>query len=138
MNAAFEEVVDFVEEGSRTSEQILNSADDTMRTAGNIIRPCSIAGCILGFYLLFAPIIALLEWIPLVGLLLGFAMKVAAFLFALTVGGTVACLVLGLAWLFFRPWIGIGLLILTASGLCMIFLINPDDGSGQTFASMET
>ena len=138
MNAAFEEVVDFAKEGSMSSDEILTTADESMKTAGNIIRPCSIVGCIFGFYFLFAPIIALLEWIPLVGLLLGFAMKAAAFLFALAVGGTIACLVLGTAWLFFRPWIGFGFLILTTCGLCMIFLISPESNDSLTFASIET
>ncbi len=78
---------------------------------------------------MFAPIIALLSWIPLIGSLLGFAMKVAAFITALVFGGTVASLVLGLAWLWFRPLYGVGLLLLTAGGLCCIFLIEGDTSS---------
>ena len=90
----------------------------------------SILACIFGFYFLFAPLISLLAWIPLVGSLLAFALKIAAFLFALVVGATVACLVLGLAWLVFRPLIGITLLALVGVGIMLIFL--PYGGSDTT------
>jgi len=94
-----------------------------MKTAGAIIRPCSILACIFGFYLLFSPIIALLKWIPLVGFLLGWAMQLIAAIVALFVGGTVACLVLAMAWLFFRPCIGMILLTCVGAGIAMIFVI---------------
>jgi hypothetical protein len=129
MNAAFEEVIDFVEEGSHSPDNLFNKNADGMKTAGNIIRPVSIFACIFGFYLLFMPIITLLSWIPLVGSLLSYVVAFAAFLFALVVGGTVACLVLGLAWLFFRPVIGITLLVLTAGGIALIFFYPSDDSA---------
>ena len=122
MNAAFEEVIDFVEEGSHSPDVLFNKNEKFVKTAGSIIRPVSILACILGFYLLFSPVIALLSWIPLVGGLLSYVFALAAFLFALVVGGTVACLVLGLAWLYFRPVVGVTLLVLTAGGIALIFL----------------
>ena len=78
----------------------------------------------LGFYCLFAPIIVLLSWIPLVGSLLGMVFALAAGIFAFIVGGTIACLVLGTAWLVFRPLYGGVLLAMTAVGLFLIFFID--------------
>lgn len=63
----------------------------------------------------------MLTFVPLVGSLLSAAAGLAAFLFSLVVGGTIACLVLALAWLFFRPLVGITLLFLTAVGIALIF-----------------
>lgn len=131
MNAAFEEVIDFVETGSHTHEALFKKNEEGMKTAGNIIRPVSIFASIAGWYLLFMPIITLLSWIPLVGTLLSYVVAFAAALFALVVGGTVACLVLGLAWLFFRPLIGITLLVLTAGGFALIFLVPWEDESSS-------
>ena len=74
-----------------------------VRTLGTLLT-------IFGFYLLFSPIIALLNWIPLVGALLSGIAAFAAFLFALVVGLTISVFVIALAWLFFRPLIGIPLL----------------------------
>ena len=63
----------------------------------------------------------MLTFVPLVGSLFSAVAGLAAFIFALVVGGTVACLVLALAWLFFRPLVGITLLFLTAVGIALIF-----------------
>ena len=63
----------------------------------------------------------MLTFVPLVGSLFSAVAGLAAFIFSLVVGGTVACLVLALAWLFFRPLVGITLLFLTAAGIALIF-----------------
>jgi hypothetical protein len=81
---------------------------------------------ILGLYLLFAPVIALLNWIPLVGALLGSVAAIAAFLFALLVGLTLSTLTIAIAWVFFRPLIGIPLLCLTACGIYIAFFFDPN------------
>ena len=94
--------------------------DESMKTAGSIIRPCAIFLSMLGWYLLFSPVMALLAFIPLVGSLLSMTVSLAVAIFAFIVGGTVACLVLGLAWLFFRPIIGASLLSLTGVGVFLI------------------
>merc|ERR1712032_376334 len=45
---------------------------------GCCLRPTMIFLCMVGFYLLFSPIIQLLAWIPLVGWLLAWIVKIAA------------------------------------------------------------
>lgn len=98
-----------------------------MRSAGNIIRPLSILGCMFGFYLLFTPIITILSWIPLVGTLLSMAVGLAVAVFSFVFGGTIATLVIGLAWLWFRPLLGVCILTLTGIGFAIIFLIPGND-----------
>lgn len=124
MNHIFEEVVDFLEESHESADTIFKKHDAAVKTAGKIIRPVSIILTIIGFYLLFMPIIVLLSWIPLVGSLLGMVFALAAAIFAFIVGGTVACLVVGLAWLRFRPLIGALLLAATALGVFLICFID--------------
>ena len=86
-----------------------------------LLRPVGVVLTILGLYLLFAPIIAFLSFVPLAGMLLSSVASFAAFLFALIVGMTVSCLTIGIAWVFFRPMVGIPLLGLTGIGLYFIF-----------------
>ena len=75
--------------------------------------------------MLFSPVIAVLSWIPLVGSLLGFAVSAAAFIFALVVGLVLSCLVIAIAWVFYRPLIGVSMLVLVAIGVYFIFVF-PD------------
>jgi hypothetical protein len=76
---------------------------------------------VFGIWLLFSPIIALLNWIPLVGALLGGLVSVAAFIFALLVGIIVSVFVIAVAWVFFRPLVGIPLLAFAGVGSYFTF-----------------
>jgi len=73
----------------------------------------------------------------LVGWLLGWIVAIAAAITAVVVGGTVACLVLAMAWVWYRPCVGITLLVAVAGGISLIFLIpywaqkGKDDGKSD-------
>jgi len=105
-------------------QEIIKGNDDAVKKLGCILRPTMMLCTVLGFWMLFAPIIAILKWIPLVGWLLGSIVSIAAFIFSLVVGTTLSCLVLGLAWLWYRPLIGILLLAAVAGGITLICM-NP-------------
>lgn len=75
----------------------------------------------IGFYLLFAPIIALLNWIPFVGFLLGGIVAIAAAIFAFVVGTVVSVLVIAISWVVYRPIIGCILLTAVGLGIFLIF-----------------
>jgi hypothetical protein len=62
----------------------------------------------IGFGLLFAPLSVLADIVPLFGSLVGAATGLIAFLLALAVALTI----IAFAWLFFRPLLGITLLVL--------------------------
>jgi len=95
--------------------------------AAKIIRPSGIILNILGLYFLFAPVIAVLNWIPLVGWLLGGVVGLAAALFALVVGLVLSSLTIAIAWVFYRPLIGLVLLSGVAIGLYLIFFLKKRD-----------
>ena len=123
-----EEVVDGCINGTRSSEEFFKDQDEKVKNLGRYVRPGAIILHILGWYLLFIPIITLLTWIPLVGSLLGFAASIAALLFSIVFGGTIACLVVAIAWLVFRPLLGISLLGVV--GLMVYFIgFYPDQQS---------
>jgi hypothetical protein len=121
MNFVMEEVIDGATDGTKEVEKFFEDQDDKVKIMEKLVRPGGILLSVIGWYLLFSPVIALLSWIPLVGTLLGFIAKLAALVFALIVGTTVASLILGLAWLFFRPVIGVSLLTWVGVGIYFIF-----------------
>jgi len=118
----FEEVVDAAVDGTTTSDQHFKAQEGFINTASSIIRPAGIIMCILGFYMLFSPVIALLDMIPFVGFLLSGIVAIAAGIFALVVGLTLSTLTIAIAWVFFRPLIGVPLLAAVAASTYMIFI----------------
>lgn len=125
-NAAFEEVVDCVRDTKMSAEDYFDAMASKIKTASRCVRPTGIFLTILGLFLLFMPIIELLNWIPLVGWLLGGVMFVAALVFALVVGSVLSCLVIAIAWVFYRPMIGILFLTLVGIGVYFIFFFDAD------------
>jgi len=103
-----------IRDGSVKSKKILNELRSSNSTRTSVIRWASWFFMVLGHFLLFSPIIALLHWIPLVGWLLGGIVMFAALLFALVWGTAVFLTIMCLAWLVFRPLFG----LLCLAGVC--------------------
>ena len=73
-----------------------------------------------GHYLLFSPIINILNWIPLIGSLLGGVFSFAGIIFSVIWVTLVHLIVVCIAWIFYRPMIGF---MLIAAISCIIYLI---------------
>lgn len=124
--AMFEEVVNLFTDGKVTAAQYFADQEKNLELANKVIRPLGIVLTILGLYFIFAPVIAMLKFVPLVGYMLASVASFAAILFAIIVGGTASCFTIALAWIFFRPLIGIPLMALTLMGVYIAFLYNPE------------
>ena len=86
-----------------------------------------------GTCLLFSPIIAVIQWIPLVGYFFayGFWIVIGVFAFFLTLA--LGSLTVGLAWVFYRPLYGLCLLAVT--GVCIFLIMYDWEGqAGKTGA----
>ena len=75
----------------------------------------------VGHFLLFSPIIKLLSWIPLVGWLLVAIIKFAAIIFAVIWGSLIHLIVMCVAWIVYRPLIGVIMLVAIGFTLYIIF-----------------
>lgn len=75
----------------------------------------------LGFYLLFTPLVKFLTFIPLFGWLLSTVAAIALMIFSIVVGGTISLFVIGIAWLFYRPLFGATLLVFV--GVSVYFML---------------
>ena len=120
----FEEVVDVARDGKLVSETYFTEQESMLGGSATCIRWGGIFLCIFGHYLLFAPVINLLNMIPFVGWLLSWIVAVAAVIFAVVVGLTLSVLTIAVAWVFFRPLIGIPLLILVGASVYLTFFFD--------------
>ena len=69
--------------------------------------------------------------IPLVGWLLSGIVAVAAIIFAIVVGLTLSVLTIAVAWVFFRPLIGIPLLLLVGASVYRTVFFDWSKVSGE-------
>ena len=129
MNVMFEEVVDVARDGKLVSEQYFTEQESSVGSAAKCIRPTGIFLCIFGHYLLFSPVIKLLDMIPLIGWLLSWIVALAAIIFAVIVGLTLSILTIAIAWLFFRPLIGVPLLLLVGVSIYLTFFYDWSKGA---------
>ena len=126
----FEEVVNVARDGKTQSGDYFDEQESLSGGTGKCFRFLGIFLCILGHYMLFAPIINLLNMIPFVGWLLSWIVAVAAVIFAVVVGLTLSVLTIAVAWVFFRPLIGIPLLIAVGASIYLVFFY--DWGGDET------
>ena len=121
METAFEEVIDHASDGLQTAKSYFDHEEVKLIWATRMTRILGVLLSVMGLWMIFTPIIAILKWIPLIGALLGGVATLASFLFALLVGVTLSLLNIAVAWLFFRPCLALSLLTLVALGVYMIF-----------------
>lgn len=75
----------------------------------------------IGLMLITKPISVLADVLPFLGDLVEMGLGLVAGL--LTIAGS--CLVIGFAWVFYRPLIGVPLLVLALGAIVMLFLKRP-------------
>jgi small-conductance mechanosensitive channel len=96
----------------------------------SIIRIVTWLMSVIGHFLLFSPILAVLKWIPLVGGLLAAIAGFAAFVFSLVWATFLHFLVMGAAWIFYRPVLGFCMLCMAAICFYMMTL-TPGGETGE-------
>lgn len=76
---------------------------------------------VVGHYLLFMPLVALLAWIPLVGYFISHVAILAAVVIGFVWGTCLHLLILAAAWLVYRPLYAILLFLLIGTGIGLLF-----------------
>jgi hypothetical protein len=77
----------------------------------------------LGIYLLFSPLIYVVKLVPFVGWLISNGVSFIVGVFALLLGTTLTLLTISVAWIVYRPLIGIALLAAVGLGVGTMFLV---------------
>lgn len=130
---AYEEVVDCVKDTKMSAEAYFDSQAPQITTPSLIIRPLAIQLLVFGLFILFMPCIELLNWIPFVNWLLDGTVAVAAIMFALLVGVIISGLVISIAWVFYKPLVGVLSLIMLAISVYFIVFFSISTSSDSSF-----
>ena len=102
-----------VEEGNHTAAEMFQAAQSANTVLTWIMRAGGFLMMFIGLVAVFKPISVFADVVPLVGTMLGAGLGIFAFLLS----AAFSILTIAIAWIFYRPLLGIGLLVLALGGL---------------------
>lgn len=102
-----------VEEGTQTAEQMFQAAHSANTVMTWIIRAGGFLMMFIGLIAVFKPISVFADVVPLFGTMLGAGLGVFSFLLSFAL----SFITIAIAWIFYRPLLGIALLVLALGGL---------------------
>ena len=121
LTAPISEILWIFEKDIATKEDVFEEVTREHKNKRNLYRVVGWVLSWLGIWIFFGPIVYLLSVFPLIGGLLATLASWAALLFGLIVGTVLSVLVISIAWLFYRPLISLGLILISVGlgvGLC--------------------
>ncbi|HKI85334.1 MAG TPA: TMEM43 family protein [Thermoanaerobaculia bacterium] len=98
--------------GTASAGSMFKSAEKSNEKLAWILRLVGFVGMALGFFLIFKPLEVVADVLPILGTFVG----IGAGLFAIILAACFSILTIALAWLAFRPLVGIPLLIVVVAG----------------------
>jgi len=115
--------------GTVTMEKMFEAAHDRNTMLTWILRIGGFLAMAIGLAMVFSPLTAVADVIPFVGSLVGAGVA----LFAGLVSIAMSSLTIGLAWLFYRPMIGVPMLLI--AGVCLFLVFKAGKKKGGTPAA---
>lgn len=122
-----ETFVDFVSKAGKTINRVMDgnhSGADMINVIKKenkilkwILRTVGLVACVIGFATILKPISAITSYVPILGSIVGSAVG----LVSLVLGLALSLLIIAIAWVRFRPVLGISLLVIVAA--LIVFLI---------------
>jgi len=104
--------------GTVSQDTMFANARSANRTIGWLLRAAGVILMFIGFNMVFKPLSVIADVIPLIGNLVEGATGIVAFI--LTLSGS--CLTIGIAWLYYRPLIGLPLVAISIALLVWLFM----------------
>jgi hypothetical protein len=99
--------------GTLSADSMFKSAEEANATFTWILRAAGFLLMALGLFLVLRPIAVFADVIPILGSFLGMGIG----LFAGVVAACLTLVTIAVSWLFFRPLVGVALLVLAAAGI---------------------
>lgn len=106
-----------LETGTKSSEAMFQAAHESNKVMTWVLRAVGFFVMFAGFGMLFKPLSVLADVVPLFGTIVGAGTGIIAFLISVVI----SFFVIAVAWIFYRPVLGIALLVIAGAGL--FFLI---------------
>lgn len=114
------------------------SADDMFKTAESqnvtlawILRGAGFVAMLIGFALVFRPLVTAADVVPIVGSLLG----AGTFLVALFMALSLSILTIGVAWIVYRPVVGFLLLAAALAAIALLRRISMESGDARVLTT---
>jgi hypothetical protein len=104
--------------GTLTAQAMVATAQAENSTMTWIIRLIGFVVMVMGFAMVFRPLVVVADVLPLFGSIASLGTGAAAF----GLGAIVSFLTIGIAWIFYRPLIGVSLVVLGIGILVMLFV----------------
>ena len=114
--------------GTLTAAQMFAAAESENAMLTWILRLVGILLMCIGLYSIFKPIAVLGDVIPFIGSALAFGLG----LFAGLIGVSLSLVVIAVAWVFFRPLLGIPILIIGLAGIIGLVMLGKKKKAGAT------
>lgn len=111
------DTIQMLETGSKSSQAMFQTAHDNNKIMTWVLRLVGFALMFIGFCLLMKPLSVLADVVPLFGNIV----EAGTGIIALLLSGTISFTVIAVAWIFYRPLIGIPLIVL--AGVAAFLLI---------------
>lgn len=100
--------IQMLQAGNRSAESMFESALKGNKALTWILRIVAIFMMFFGLKTIFGPLQVISDLIPIVNAIVGLGISLVSFLITLAL----SCVVMSLAWIFYRPLLGIGLLVI--------------------------
>lgn len=110
--------ISMVSTGVVSADQMFTQALKSNKLTGNLLRIGGLLALIIGFSMLFKPLVVLADFVPLFGRLVGAGTGFIAFILGLSIG----LVTIAIAWIAYRPFVAIPLLVIVA-GLLVLLVI---------------
>lgn len=104
--------------GTQTADQMFVSALKSNKVTANLLRLLGVVLIFVGFVMIFKPLSVLADVVPFIGSIVGFGTGILSFLLSLIIG----LVTIAVAWIAYRPWVAIPLLIAALALLVLIFI----------------
>lgn len=112
--------------GTHTAEEMFGQAESANKTLTWALRVAGFVAMLIGLNLLTKPLVVFADFLPIVGNIVGAGL---GFIMAL-LAAIISFVVIALAWLAYRPVLGVGLL--AAAGLLIFLIVKKSRDKGRT------
>ena len=109
--------INMIQTGEHSAEAMFASAQESNKVMTWILRVVGFVLMLLGFNLIFKPLSVVADVLPIAGTVVGVGTGIVAFLLA----APLSLITISIAWVFYRPLIGVPLLLL--GGVGIFFLV---------------
>ena len=108
--------IDMLEVGKHSAASMFEAAQQSNTIMTWVLRGVGILLMFIGFSMLFKPLSVLADVVPLFGTIVGAGTGIIAFLITIVI----SFFVISVAWIFYRPLIGIPLILVAVAGLAFL------------------